>query len=106
MDDDEHIDAARLSAIGTSDINDHSKLERDDTPSSLDSSGEQELDQEPVKDNAPPQKRKGGRKPVRSLLTSIHCVRLMSYSYMQRQRNANKEIDKHRLHFVNDGRNI
>ncbi len=54
-----------------------SKIEpppRDGTPSSIESSPENDHDPEPSQEPAQPQKRKGGRKPVRA--TPSSCTRV------------------------------
>ncbi|QIW95453.1 hypothetical protein AMS68_000971 [Peltaster fructicola] len=61
---DDEMEDSRLAALD-GDLTDPSKLERDGTPSSIGSSPDQDLEQDRHKDsNAPPLKRKGGRKPI------------------------------------------
>ncbi|KAL2053581.1 hypothetical protein ABVK25_006234 [Lepraria finkii] len=62
---------------------------------------EQSLTQEP----AQVQKRKGGRKPVRISPPVYNIKRLIDVRYMQPQRNASKEIVRHRPRSGNDGPN-
>lgn len=83
---------------------------RERTPSSIEStpSPEPDLGREASQEAAPPQKRKGGRKPVYTMLCSRHCRPFTNANFCRSMlllKNENNEIDKHRRLFENDDPN-
>ena len=91
------------SKTGDDEMTTDSKLEppRESTPSSIESDGEQDdAGAEPSLEQAQPQKRKGGRKPVCSLFAVIKFVNLSLnyFRYTQPLRSASNGIDKRKPH--------
>ena len=81
----------------------------DRSPSSIDSDVDEEQDaaeEEPSEQPVQPQKRKGGRKPVRYFECGIKYCLLICIRYMRLPKNESNETGKPRPPFVNGEQNI